>query len=58
MSVLDDFDEHESLDIDHDPVCCPQCGGAAALLGQLGRTVHLRCVSCGWTFTEDEGVEQ
>lgn len=55
--VDDDLDEHEYVEHDeHEHVCCPQCGGEPALLGQLGRTVHLRCIGCGWDFTEDEGV--
>lgn len=49
--LIDEFD-------DDGPVVCPQCMGPAALLGALGSVTHLRCVDCGWTFTEDEGLKE
>ncbi len=27
---------------------CSMCGGPTGILGRLGNTVHLRCISCGW----------
>lgn len=48
--LVDEFDDG--------PVVCPQCMGQAALLGALGSVTHLRCVACGWTFTEDEGLRE
>ena len=29
---------------------CPQCGGPATPLGQLGKLLHLRCRNCGMTY--------
>lgn len=29
---------------------CPQCGGEATALGDLGGHVWLRCRSCGWEW--------
>ena len=35
---------------------CPVCGGPAYLLGELGRTLHLRCRDCGMDFIQPQSV--
>lgn len=30
---------------------CPECGGAASFLGELGVLDHFRCIQCGWEFS-------
>lgn len=41
---------HLDFGMADDPDPCPACGGEPVLLGSLGRTPHLRCRNCGWTW--------
>jgi hypothetical protein len=41
----DQFADHVDDDADGQ---CPMCGGPSNVLGQLGRTTHMRCQNCGW----------
>jgi len=54
-----DWDEEDSpIDEKLDPnsfIHCPVDGGVAIPLGQLGRSVHYRCRSCGYDFSNAVG---